>query len=164
MDMPNGVTNFPRVCDPRISAPAPDKGVCFCYEGYERGFPAPWRFRVNITNATAPMDVFNGVHFIDFISREPIFDRCTWGTTLPGGQVITLAKTGLLVPDMFGNTVIWDLGLDCSACSPPMFPGVTVGVPFPRNSDTLPPFVFTPTFPQLPDPVIITPRAFDATA
>lgn len=162
--MPNHLRNWPGPCDPRNTAPSPDRGACFCFRGFMHNYPAAWRYRVDISGALAPMDVFNGSHMIDFKEREPTFDRCTWELVLPGGQVIGLAKQGFDVPDAFGNTVVWDLGLDCSVCAPPMFPGATVGVLRPLPSDVLPAFVFNPPFPTVPSPVLVTPRAWDDTA
>lgn len=66
--MPNGVANWPELCDPRMD----HGGACFCSEGYYGLYPAPWQFEVRVTGAIPPNDVFNGNWLVPWISRDDL--------------------------------------------------------------------------------------------
>lgn len=155
--MANGVRNFPSNCDSRQEF----GGYCFCSLGFFEAYPGPWKYEVEVTDATPPNDVFNGKHLCEFV-RVDEFGRCVYESVLdPGGQVVSIAKQGTLEPDNLGNTVVWDVGFDCSMCEPPTFYGGAVVGTYPKPADELPPLLIWPFPPFSPEPVRISPRAFD---
>lgn len=157
--MPNQLRNWPNILDPRSA----EGGPAFCWNGFKNAYPAAWRYRVTITGAPPPYNVFNGVWFLDWVScTTEFFGECKWEFVLLSGHTVRLYKWwdppgG--TPDEFS----W--GLEVEAPGPiPVYSfgnGNTVSRPLP--SDDLPPFTMVAHVPTWTDPLLVKPRKWNAT-
>jgi len=156
--MPNGVRNWPSQCDPRQA----ESGPCFCWEGNKHAYPSPWKFRVDVT-ATSPAYTWAvGSWMMPFRERVQPADSCVWELQWEPNRSVEMGKVTFdpELPD--GTTISWELRFRPDYEVPSVFANGFVQVQRVLPALTLPPFTVTGIDGTWPEPVIVTPRAWDA--